>query len=179
MTLNKFCMLTTALLAANIALGQQPHWIDPQVNAVNRAPMHSNYFAFPDAGEASGMKEESSNYMSINGIWKFNWVRDADMRPMDFFLTDFNDKGWDSMPVPGVWELNGYGDPLYNNIGYAWQYQFVSNPPEVPVKENHVGSYRREITVPADWSGKDIFIHFGSVTSNISLWINGKYVGYS
>lgn len=179
MTLNKFCMLTTALFAASIAMAQQPHWLDPQVNAVNRAPMHTSYFAFPDSSEASGVKEESSNYMSINGMWKFNWVRDADMRPTDFFHADFNDKGWDTMPVPGVWELNGYGDPLYNNIGYAWQYQFVSNPPEVPVKENHVGSYRREITVPADWSGKDIFIHFGSVTSNISLWINGKYVGYS
>ena len=116
MTLTKFCMLTTALFAANIAMAQQPHWLDPQVNAVNRAPMHTSYFAFQDASEASCPKEESSNFMSINGMWKFNWVRDADMRPTDFFLTDFNDKGWDSMPVPGVWELNGYGDPLYLSL---------------------------------------------------------------
>ena len=83
------------------------------------------------------------------------------------------------MPVPGVWELNGYGDPLYVNVGYAWREQFKNNPPEVPTVNNHVGSYRREIMVPASWNGKEIIAHFGSVTSNMYLWVNGKYVGYS
>lgn len=83
------------------------------------------------------------------------------------------------MPVPGVWELNGYGDPLYVNVGYAWREQFKNNPPEVPTADNHVGSYRREILVPADWNGKEIIAHFGSVTSNLYLWVNGRYVGYS
>lgn len=83
------------------------------------------------------------------------------------------------MQVPAVWELNGYGDPIYVNTGYAWRNQFQNNPPEVPTQNNHVGSYRREILVPADWKGKDIIAHFGSVTSNMYLWVNGRYVGYS
>ncbi len=98
---------------------------------------------------------------------------------MVLWKTSFNDAGWDEMKVPAVWELNGYGDPLYLNAGYAWKEQFKNNPPEVPIQNNHVGSYRREITVPASWNGKEIFAHFGSVTSNIYLWVNGRYVGYS
>ncbi len=159
---------------------QQPEWLDPQVNAINRAPMHTDYFAYASAEEAAnGQKDESLNYMSINGTWKFNWVKNADQRPADFYRADFNDKGWGSMPVPGVWELNGYGDPMYNNVGYGWEYQFRNNPPMVPVENNHVGSYRREITVPASWNGKQIIAHFGGVTSNIYLYVNGKFVGYS
>ena len=117
--------------------------------------------------------------MTLNGTWKFNWVPNADARPTDFWQPEFNDKGWNTMPVPGVWELNGFGDPIYVNVGYAWREQFRNNPPQVPTVNNHVGSYRREITVPAHWKGKEIIAHFGSVTSNMYLWVNGKYVGYS
>ena len=171
--------LMSACLAANLS-AEQTEWQDPLVNAVNRAPMHTGYFAYADAEEAAkGCKSASSNYMSINGTWKFFWVKDADMRPTDYWQTGFNDKGWDDIQVPGIWELNGYGDPLYNNIGYAWQYQYRNNPPVVPVEGNHVGSYRREVTIPAEWSGKQILAHFGSVSSNMYLWVNGKYVGYS
>ena len=172
-------LMSAMLLTGTLSAAGQTEWHDPLVNAINRAPMHTSYFAYPDAEEAAGCRTGSSNYMSLNGLWKFNWVRDADMRPLDFYLTGFNDKGWDSMPVPGIWELNGYGAPLYNNIGYPWQYQFANNPPEVPVENNHVGSYRREITIPAGWEGKQILAHFGSVSSNMYLWVNGKFVGYS
>ncbi len=162
------------------AFAQKNEWKDPNVNAVNRAPMHTNYFAFETEEAAlKGCKESSGNFMTLNGTWKFNWVKDADMRPTDFYEVGFNDKGWDNMQVPGVWELNGYGDPIYVNMGYAWMNQFKNNPPEIPTENNHVGSYRKEIVVPADWQGKEIFAHFGSVTSNIYLWVNGKYVGYS
>lgn len=155
-------------------------WRNPEVNAVNRAPMHTNYFAFESADAAKkAVKEQSANYMTLNGMWKFNWVKDADARPTDFWKPGFNDKGWDDLQVPAVWELNGYGDPIYVNVGYAWRNQFKNNPPEVPTENNHVGSYRREIVVPASWSGKDIIAHFGSVTSNMYLWVNGRYVGYS
>ena len=154
-----------------------PHWQNPEINAENRAPMHTNWFAYRP-GEAF-IKEQSSNFMTINGKWKFNWVEDSDQRPLDFYRTDLNDKGWDEIDVPGVWELNGYGDPLYVNIGYAWEWQFRNDPPHIPVEGNHVGSYRRYIDIPEDWNGKDIFVHFGSVTSNIYLYVNGKYVGYS
>ena len=174
--------LMTGLFAALAftAVAQSNEWRDPEVNAVNRAPMHANFFAYETAEVAAkDAKEQSQNFMTLNGPWKFFWVKNADARPTDFWRTDYNDKGWNNMPVPGVWELNGYGDPLYVNVGYAWREQFKNNPPEVPTVNNHVGSYRREIMVPAGWNGKEIIAHFGSVTSNMYLWVNGKYVGYS
>ena len=169
--------LLSVALTANAAMDE---WQNPRVNEVNRAPMHTWYFAYASEEEADAARpEQSSNYLSLNGLWKFNWVRDADARPVDFYGTEFNDKGWDDIPVPGLWELYGYGDPIYVNIGYAWRSQYKNNPPYVPVEENHVGSYRREIEIPADWKGKDVFAHFGSVTSNIYFWVNGEFVGYS
>ncbi|MDE5882076.1 MAG: DUF4981 domain-containing protein [Muribaculaceae bacterium] len=156
-------------------------WQDPKVNAVNRAPMRSANFAYQKGENAlsSQSQKESANYLSLNGTWKFNWVKDATSRPTDFWKKDFNDKGWDNINVPGVWELNGYGDPIYVNNHYAWANFYESKPPIVPTLNNNVGTYRREIKVPADWKGKEIFAHFGSVTSNMYLWVNGKYVGYS
>lgn len=162
------------------AMAQHDEWKNPEVNSANRAPMHTNYFAYSSPEEAvKGAKESSTNFMTLNGTWKFNWVRNADSRPTDFYQTSFNDKGWDNLKVPAVWELNGYGDPIYVNVGYPWRSQYKNNPPFVPNEGNHVGSYRKEIIVPADWTGKEIFAHFGSVTSNMYLWVNGKYVGYS
>ena len=169
-----------AILAMTANAQSFKEWQDPEINAVNRAPMHANYFAYESTEAAiKGIKEKSSNFMTLNGTWKFNWVPNADARPTDFWQPEFNDKGWNTMPVPGVWELNGFGDPIYVNVGYAWREQFRNNPPQVPTVNNHVGSYRREITVPAHWKGKEIIAHFGSVTSNMYLWVNGKYVGYS
>lgn len=178
MRLNLFaCCLS---LLGTAAFAQNNEWRDPNVNQINRAPMHTNYFAYPNEDSAlKGCKESVENYMSLNGTWKFFWVKNADMRPTDFYQVNYNDKGWDDMKVPGLWELNGYGDPIYVNVGYAWRSQFKNNPPEVPIENNHVGSYRKEITIPADWKGKEIFAHFGSVTSNMYLWVNGQFVGYS
>lgn len=159
---------------------QQNEWRDPKVNAVNRAPMHTNYFAYESADIAkSGERVQSKSYLSLNGQWKFNWVRHADLRPTDFYRTEFNDKGWDDMKVPGIWEMNGYGSPVYINNMYPWRQQFKTDPPAIPDENNHVGSYRKEITLPADWNGKEVFAHFGSVTSNMYLWVNGRFVGYS
>lgn len=179
--MNKFFYLT-ALCACSFTASAQTfkEWQDPQVNEINRAPMHSTFFAYEDLESASvSVKEKSANYMTLNGTWKFFWVANADERPTDFYRLGYNDKGWDDMQVPAVWELNGYGDPIYVNVGYAWRNQYKNNPPYVPVEKNHVGSYRKEIIVPADWKGKDIIAHFGSVTSNMYLWVNGKFVGYS
>ena len=179
--MRKYLSLGLAALLSLSANAQTfTEWQDAGVNAVNRAPMHTDYFAYetPELA-ARGERESSAYYMSLNGQWKFNWVRHADARPADFWKPGYNDRAWDTMPVPGVWELNGYGDPLYVNVGYPWREQYQNNPPQVPTEENHVGSYRRTVTVPASWKGKDIIAHFGSVTSNIYLWVNGKYVGYS
>lgn len=155
-------------------------WQEPQINEVNRYPMHASFFAYENIDKADrGIKENSTNFMSLNGPWKFFWVKNADQRPIDFWKRDFNDKGWDDLKVPAVWELNGYGDPIYVNVGYAWRNQFRNNPPEVPVENNHVGSYRKVVIVPAEWKGKEIIAHFGAVSSNMYLWVNGRFVGYS
>ena len=167
-----------ALLSANAQTFKE--WQDESVNEVNRAPMHARFFAYENAEKAaSDIKENSKNFMSMNGDWKFFWVKNADQRPTDFWKVGYNDKGWDDMKVPAVWELNGYGDPIYVNVGYPWRNQYTNNPPHVPTEKNHVGSYRREFVIPADWNGKDIVAHFGAVSSNMYLWVNGKFVGYS
>ncbi len=172
---------TIALSAVALVAGAQSNeWLDPEVNAVNRAPMHTSYFAYESAEAAqSGNRENSANYMTLNGTWKFLWVENADARPTDFWKTTYDDGSWGTMQVPGMWELNGYGDPVYVNNQYPWRHHFKTNPPEVPVEGNNVGSYRKSIMVPASWKGKDIIAHFGSVTSCFYLWVNGKYVGYS
>ena len=175
----KLTVCALALLSLNL-FAQKDEWRNPKVNFVNRAPMHTNYFAYESERAAlEGIRENSENFLSLNGLWRFFWVKDAEARPTDFYRTDYNDKGWNLLSVPGLWELNGYGDPIYVNVGYAWRNQFKNNPPLVPTENNHVGSYRREITIPTGWNGKEVFAHFGSVTSNIYLWVNGQYVGYS
>ena len=161
-------MMVAVMAVSMPVIAQQPtmtEWHDLQVNEVNRYAVHTS---FPQA-----------NRLSLDGTWRFLWVEHANQRPTDFFRMDYDAKNWVDMPVPGVWELNGYGDPEYVNVGFAWRGHFKNNPPEVPVKDNHVGSYRRVITIPADWTGKQVIAHFGSVTSNIYLWVNGQYVGYA
>lgn len=162
---------------------QQPtmtEWHDLQVNEVNRFVLHTDFFNYESEALAlAGDKKQSGNYLSLDGTWRFLWVEHADQRPTDCFATDYDDHNWKTMPVPGLWELNGYGDPEYVNIGFAWRGHFQNNPPEVPVKDNHVGTYRRMVTISADWNGKQVIAHFGSVTSNMYLWVNGQYVGYT
>jgi len=175
-------ILTCYLLLVCTTLSSQTfnEWKDPVVNEVNRSPMHTSYFAYQDEHSAlKGCKEASQNFMSLNGIWKFLWVKDADKRPMNFYKISYDDKSWDNMQVPGLWALNGYGDPVYVNYGYPWRNQFAGEPPAIPVADNQVGSYRKEIIIPADWKGKEIFAHFGAVSSNMYLWVNGQFVGYS
>lgn len=174
------CLCFSFLLSLTAQAQTFKEWQDPTVNQVNRLPMQASHFAYAtEAVARKGIKEESSNYLTLNGQWNFNWVANSDQRPIDFYGLRFNDKGWDKMPVPGVWEQYGYGDPLYKNVGYAWYNDYRNNPPFVPIQKNHVGSYRRTIHVPADWKGQRIIAHFGSVTSNIYLWVNGQFVGYS
>ncbi|MBR1469332.1 MAG: beta-galactosidase, partial [Prevotella sp.] len=153
---------------------------DMSVNNVNRLPVHTTFFAYENEALAlKGDKTKSSRFLSLHGTWKFNWVEHADQRPTDFWKKDLDDSKWGTMPVPGIWELNGYGDPEYVNVGFAWRGHFDQKPPAVPVKDNHVGSYRRSFRIPADWQGKQIVAHFGSVTSCIYLYVNGEFVGYS
>lgn len=155
-------------------------WHDLQVNEVNRLKLHTNYFAYESAEKAlAGDRKASANYLSLNGTWKFHFAEAPNKRPSGFFETSYDDAAWKTISVPGIWELSGYGDPIYVNIGFAWRGHFENNPPQVPLKDNHVGSYRRIINIPNSWDGKQIIAHFGSVTSNIYLYVNGMYVGYA
>ena len=141
-------------------------WQNPDVNQRNRVPMHTSFAT-------------DSPRLSLEGIWKFQWYETPDARSLDFFKPGVDDSAWGSMPVPGMWELNGYGDPLYVNIQYAWDGHYQNNPPIVPTEHNYVGQYRRSFDIPAEWAGSDIFLSVGSATSNLRLWVNGKEVGYS
>jgi beta-galactosidase len=184
-----FLALTASLTASaapvkKATASQMPTWTewhDLQVNQVNRYDLHTSFFPYENEKAAmTGDKTRSANYLSLHGAWKFNWVADADQRPTDFYKTDYDDSKWGTMQVPACWELNGFGDPEYVNIGFAWRYQFdKNNPLKVPVKDNHVGTYRRTIDLPASWQGKQVIAHFGSVTSCIYLFVNGQYVGYA
>ena len=166
---------------------QQPtftEWHDLQVNEINRLPLHTMHFAydpndFPGTGAEYLDKKKSMNYLSLEGTWKFNWVANADERPTDFYKTDLDDSKWNNIQMPGNWEMLGYGQPEYVNVGFGWRGHFDQEPPAVPTKDNHVGSYRREINIPANWNGKRVIAHFGSVTSNIYLYVNGKFAGYA
>ena len=155
-------------------------WHDLQVNEVNRLKLHTNYFAYENETLAlAGQMDKSANFISLHGAWKFNWVKDADKRPTDFYKTDLDDSAWKTMNIPANWGMNGYGVPEYVNTGFAWRGHFDQKPPAVPVKDNNVGSYRRIINIPDSWDGKQVIAHFGSVTSNIYLYVNGQYVGYA
>lgn len=173
-------LLSVCVCLSMTTFARQKEWQDPQVNAINRAPMRAAYFAYPTAEAAQvGRKEKASNFLSLNGRWKFNWVKNETDRPVDFYQVDFEDQYWVDFPVPGLWELNGYGDPVYKNVGYAWYNQFRSNPPLIESENNHVGSYRKTFDLPADWKGQQVYLHVGSATSNLYVWVNGKFVGYS
>lgn len=164
--LSALCGIIT--ISANQAQAAQtdPDWQNASVVERNRLPMRATFHT-------------DDPLMSLHGLWKFKWYETPDGRSTTFFQPQTDDSDWGEMPVPGIWEVNGYGNPLYVNIGYCWKGQFENNPPYVPVEKNHVGQYRNSFTVPADWNGKQIILHIGSATSNIRVWINGKEVGYS
>ncbi len=174
-------LLTVGALFSSLAMSAQtPMWNDPAKNRDNRLDNVSNYFAYEtDAAAVKGDKSDSKRYMSIEGTWKFNWVENANERPTDFYKVNYDDSKWGKMPVPGNWEMNGYGEAIYVNNQYAWRHDWETNPPYVQDKNNHVGSYRKTFRVPADWKGEKIYMHIGSATSNVAVYINGKYVGYS
>ena len=157
-----------------------PCWMDPAVNRVNVEPSRAHFFAYESEElSRSAKKETSKRFMSIEGMWKFLWVKDHNNAPAGFYQTNYDDSQWVEFPVPGLFEIKGYGDRIYKNVGYSWATQFESKPPYIEELNNYTGSYRREFVIPEDWKGMDIFMHVGSATSNLTVWVNGKYVGYS
>ena len=162
-----------------IAADKTPVWLDPNVNQQNREPRRAHFFAFESLDMAKGDKSASSRFLSMEGMWKFCFVRNHQDAPKDFFTLKYDDSQWTDFPVPGLFEINGYGDKTYVNAGYAFRTTFEPAPPYISETNNYTGSYRRTFDLPADWKGQEVFFHVGSATSNLSLWVNGKYVGYS
>ena len=162
-----------------LAADKTPVWKDPSVNQVNREPRRAHFFAFENSDKARGDKSASARYLSMEGTWKFCFVKDHQNAPKDFYTLKYDDSKWVDFPVPGLFEINGYGDKTYKNMGYAWCTTFENNPPYIGETNNYTGSYRRTFDLPADWKGQEVFFHVGSATSNLFLWVNGRYVGYS
>ncbi|MCT4638764.1 MAG: DUF4981 domain-containing protein [Bacteroidales bacterium] len=155
---------------------QQNNWENQNITGINRLEPVSTFYTYSKreiAVEAD--KWKSPDIESLNGKWKFKWVKTPAERPTEFFKNDFNADGWNDITVPANWELEGYGVPIYTDVAYP----FPSNPPYIPHSYNPVGSYKRMFTVPDDWSNQHVFIHFGGVRSAFYLWINGEKVGYS
>ena len=176
----KHLLLSFACMMTVSAYGQKtPVWQDPNVNQVNREVRRADFFAFESMEKAKGDKSQSSRFLSMEGMWKFHFVKNHQDVPVGFFSLKYDDSQWTDFPVPGLFEMNGYGDKIYKNVGYSWGTTFKSDPPYIGETNNYTGSYRRTFDLPQDWKGQEVFFHVGSATSNLSLWVNGQYVGYS
>ena len=143
-------------------------WQDPNVFEENRMPMRATFTT------------DQQKTLSLNGFWKFNFNESIEGRAKGFEAVDYpEEESWGTMPVPGMWELNGYGDPIYVNVGYPWRGHYKNNPPYPALEKNYVGQYRRTFEIDPSWVGKQICLCIGSATSNVRVWVNGNMVGYS
>ena len=174
-----FSTITFCFLCHFIAFTQvKPEWQDERIPFVGKESPRTAFMTYRDVNDARKNDfKRSADYLSLNGKWKFNWVSAYKTRPIDFYKTDFNDSAWGEIDVPANWEVNGYGDALYTNHPY----EFCPRNPQPPLlpEENPVGSYRKYIEIPEQWTGKEIFIHIGAVKSGCYLYVNGSKVGYS
>ena len=172
--------MVLALGTATVTADNAPEWRNPKVNQQNREPRHANFFAFENEELAkAGQKAASNRYLSMEGMWRFQFVKNHQDAPKGFWALNYDDSQWEDFPVPGLFELNGHGDRIYKNVGYAWCTTFESDPPYIGETENYTGSYRKEFVLPDNWNGQQVLFHVGSATSNLKVWVNGKYVGYS
>ncbi|MCX6302397.1 MAG: DUF4981 domain-containing protein, partial [Bacteroidia bacterium] len=150
-------------------------WENPGMFNQNREAPHATLISFSDEESALvADKAQSLNYLSLDGIWKFHWVKSPDQRPYWFFKDDFDTRNWDDIEVPSNWQMKGYDIPIYVNITYPYE----KNPPLIKHDFNPVGSYKREFTVPSEWKNKEVFLHFGAISSAFYVWVNEQLVGY-
>jgi beta-galactosidase len=165
-----FCLLITQISYAQ----DLPDWENPEVFSINTEKPHASFSHYTDQPLETS-KNDLRNYQSLNGKWKFNWTSRPDDRPVDFYKVAFDVSQWDDIDVPSDWQMRGYDYPIYTNIVYP----FPKNAPYIPHDFNPVGSYKKKLVIPEGWSGKQVFIHFGSVNSAFYIWVNGQKVGYS
>ena len=178
----KYCLILLSMCFVNFhAAAQTPNWLDETKNEENRMPMHASYFVYEnDKVAAKNDWKLAANYYNLNGAWKFKWVEKPADLPADFESPDLDDSQWKNFTVPGNWEMNGYGFPIYTTDGFEFAYLMKGgvNPPLVPLNFDPTAVYRREVILPDTWKGKEVILHIGAAKSNLSVWVNGKYVGY-
>lgn len=151
-------------------------WQDPEVNQINKLPARAHFIPFATLEQARAEdKWQSSMLQSLNGMWKFNLAQNPTERPYWFFKDDFDTRKWDEIKVPANWQLEGYDYPIYVNV----KYPHAATPPLIQDDYNPVGSYKRTFTIPENWSGKEVVIHFGAASSMLNVWVNEQFVGYS
>ncbi len=186
-------VIATTEVEDTIAIARINDWENPGMIGQNKEPAHCTLIPYPDTEAALvGTRQSSPFHKSLNGKWKFNWVKKPADRPKDFYKLGYDVSDWKEIPVPSNWQLHGYGIPIYTNVQYpfmpfkehtVFEDEYVQEryplPPYIPRDDNPVGSYRTEFTIPADWKSRQVFIHFDGVKSAFYLWINGRKVGYS
>ena len=154
-------------------------WENAEMIGQKKEPAHNTLIPFQNIDSAlKGIPESSIYYKSLNGDWKFHWVRRPEDRPRDFYKIEFVTNGWNEIPVPSNWQMHGYGIPIYLNVRYPRSVN-TKEIPKIDHEYNPVGSYRTEFTIPENWDEREVFIHFDGVKSAFYLWINGEKVGYS
>ena len=175
-----FLLISAIIATMSMSAQKAKMWMNPEVNHENRKEARAAYFAYENTElAAQADKSNSARYLDMTGEWKFNFATHHNEAPKDFFAIGYDDSNWENFPVPGLFEILGHGDRIYRNAGYPWHKQFEPNPPYIEERNNYTGSYRRSFMVPADWKGQQVYLHVGSATSNLMVWVNGKYVGYS
>ena len=164
-------------ITAQAPTWENPEWENPEIFQINREEPTAAFYRYTNEKTALENEswENSPFYESLNGEWSFKYVESVAKRPVDFFKVGFDTSGWDKISVPSNWEVLGYGTPIYTNVIYP----FPKNPPFIPHDQNPVGSYKRDFEIPANWSDKEVFLHFGGVSGAMYVWINGKMVGYN
>jgi beta-galactosidase len=182
----RFLGLLLLVFLPGTSRANAPDWENQQVLHVNTEPPRASFIPFATVAQAlRGKAINSPFYFSLDGDWKFHWSPRPELRPPNFFETNFDDADWKTIPVPSNWQMQGYGTPIYLGSGYT----FKIDPPRVTgtpptnwtafVNRDPVGSYRRTFELPQNWSGRRVFIHFDGVDSAFYLWVNGARVGYS
>lgn len=177
MEMKKYILALAAIAGVMAAKAQQHDWENQNVLSINREPARAAFTPY------EAVKGDMT--VSLDGEWKFNWTKTPDEQPADFYKEGFYDSAWTTFPVPGDWEMNGYGTPIYSSSGYTFKINppFVMGEPKKSytayVERNPTGCYRRTFSIPAKWNDKEVFVHFGAVSSAFYVYVNGKRVGYS
>jgi beta-galactosidase len=177
--MKKINLFFVFLFATANIFAQTPEWENPEIFGINKLPARATFVPYADEKQAIDNcydeQVKSPYYLSLDGTWKFNWHKKPADKPEGFYREGYDVSRWDNIQVPGNWEIQGFGVPIYSNITYP----YPKNPPYIDHSDNPVGCYVRDFTIPSDWDGRRVFLHFKSGLAAMYIWINGQYVGYS